>query len=45
MVKVVILAVAKEELGEDEEFSAFIKRIREKYAKKFGSNDILLKVV
>jgi hypothetical protein len=44
-VKVVIIAVAKEELEEDEEFSSFIKRIRAKYAKRIGSNDVLLKVV
>ena len=44
VVKVVVLAVVKEKIRENEEFTEFLPRIREKYAELLG-NGILLKVV
>jgi len=42
---VIVLAVVKEKSREDEDFSHFIKRVREKYANKLGTDNITLKVV
>ena len=41
----VVLAVMKEKTREGESFSDFIKRIREKYANKLGTDRISLEVV
>jgi hypothetical protein len=44
-VKIVMIAVVKEKSREDEEFKDFIKRVREKYANKLGTDNISLMVV
>lgn len=44
-IKVVVLAVVKEKTRENEDFRSFIKRVREKYANKLGTDNITLKVV
>ena len=44
-VKIVILAVVKEKKFEDEEFGEYISRIREKYAERIGTENIILKAV
>jgi hypothetical protein len=44
-VKVVVIAIVYEKSKEDEEFKDFIKRVREKYANKLGTDNITLKVV
>jgi hypothetical protein len=44
-VKVVVIAVVKEKSRQDEEFKDFIKRVREKYANKLGTDNISLMVV
>jgi predicted CopG family antitoxin len=44
-IKLVILAVKKEKTREGESFSEFIKRVREKYADKLGTDRISLEAV
>lgn len=44
-VKVVVIAVVQEKSRDEEDFTHFIKRVREKYANKLGTDNITLKVV
>jgi hypothetical protein len=44
-INLVILAVKKEKTREGESFSEFIKRVREKYADKLGTDRISLEAV
>jgi hypothetical protein len=44
-INLIILAVRKEKTREGEDFSHFIKRVREKYANKLGTDNISLMVV
>lgn len=43
--KVVVIAVLQEKSRDEEDFKHFIKRVREKYANKLGTDNITLKVV
>lgn len=44
-INLIVLAVLKEKTRDGEDFSHFIKRVREKYANKLGTDNITLKVV
>ena len=44
-INLIVLAVLKEKTREDEDVSHFIKRVREKYADKLGTDNISLMVV
>ena len=44
-INLIVLAVMKEKTREGESFSEFIKRVREKYANKLGTDRISLEVV
>jgi hypothetical protein len=44
-IKIVILAVVREKKYDDERFGDFISRVREKYAERIDTENILLKAV